>query len=79
MRHELRSPVTGSVWMHAVGVGQHVYAGTVVLVIECMKMEVPVETAVDGTVAELVEPGAQVLEGDTVAVIESHEASRGTT
>jgi biotin carboxyl carrier protein len=69
MRHELRSPVTGSVWMHAVGVGQHVCAGTVVLIIECMKMEMPIETAVDGTVAALVEPGTQLVEGDVVAVI----------
>ncbi len=80
MRHELRSPVTGSVWIHSVGVGQEVSAGTVVLVLECMKMEVPLETAVDGTVTELVEPGTQVGEGDVVAVIVPHETqSHGTT
>jgi biotin carboxyl carrier protein len=38
-----------------------------------MKMEVPVETAVNGTVAELVDPGTQVLEGDVVAVIMPRE------
>jgi acetyl-CoA carboxylase biotin carboxyl carrier protein len=67
--------VTGSVWIHAVGVGQHVRAGTVVLVLECMKMEVPVETAVDGTVAELVDPGTQIVEGAVVAVIASDETA----
>ena len=69
VRYELRSPVTGSVWIHCAGVGQQACAGTVVLVLECMKMEVPLETPVDGTVAELVEPGTQVIEGDVVAVI----------
>jgi len=70
MKHELKAPVTGSIWMHAAGVGQKVYAGNQILVMECMKMEVPVEAPVDGTVVELVAPGTVVNEGDVVAVVE---------
>ena len=70
MRHELKSPVTGSLWMHCAGVGQKVYAGNQVLILESMKMEIPIESPVDGTVLELAAPGTVVNEGDVVAVIE---------
>jgi biotin carboxyl carrier protein len=74
---ELRSSITGSVWGRSVAIGQDVCAGTAVLVLECMKMEVPVETPIDGTVVELAEPGTQVVEGDVVAVIVSHGTLAG--
>lgn len=70
MRIEIRAPTSGSVWIHSCGVGQHVYAGNAVLVLECMKMEIPVETPVDGEVLELVAAGTVVQEGDVVAVVE---------
>lgn len=70
MRHELRSPVTGSVWMHSASVGQHVYAGNSVVVLESMKLEIPVETPVDGTVVMLAAAGTIVEEGAVVAVVE---------
>lgn len=70
MKHAIKSPVTGSVWMHSAGVGQKVYEGNQLLVLECMKMEIPVESPVDGTVLELIAPGTVVNEGDVVAVVE---------
>lgn len=70
MRHEVKSSITGTVWMQSVGVGQRVFAGSQLLVLECMKMEVPVEAPVDGVVVELAESSRSVNEGDVVAVIE---------
>lgn len=70
MRIEVKSPITGTVWMPSVGVGQQVFAGSQLMVLECMKMEVPVEAPVDGTVVELAESGRSITEGDVVAVIE---------
>jgi acetyl-CoA carboxylase biotin carboxyl carrier protein len=70
MRHELRSPVTGSVWSAVVSVGQKIYAGSTVVVLESMKMELPIESPVDGTVLEIKETSTQVVEGDVVAVVE---------
>lgn len=70
MRHELKAPVTGSIWMHSGGVGQKVFADNQVLVMECMKMEVPVNSPVDGEIVELVAPGTVVNEGDVVAVVD---------
>jgi urea carboxylase len=69
MRYELRSPVTGSVWTHAGSIGQQVCAGALVVVLECMKMEVPFLTPVAGTIVELTEPGTQVADGDVIAVL----------
>ncbi|MDG2907028.1 MAG: acetyl-CoA carboxylase biotin carboxyl carrier protein subunit [Acidimicrobiales bacterium] len=58
---EAESPVTGVVWQVRTTVGAAVAAGDVLLVVESMKMEIPVESPVAGTVAELL-----VTEGDAV-------------
>ncbi len=71
-RIELESPVTGVVWKVAASVGDRVAAGDVVVVVESMKMEIPVEAESDGTVVELpVGEGDQVAEDDAIAVIEA--------
>jgi len=71
-RIELESPVTGVVWKVAVGIGDPVSAGDAVVVVESMKMEIPVETDADGTVVDvLVVEGEQVAEDEPVAVLES--------
>ena len=70
MKHEIKAPVSGTIWMHCAGVGQKVYAGNQILIMESMKMECPVESPVDGTVLELAAPGTVVNEGDVVAVVE---------
>jgi len=59
---EAESPVTGVVWQVRPTVGAAVAAGDVLLVVESMKMEIPVESPVAGTVAALL-----VAEGDAVA------------
>lgn len=56
------SEVSGSVWKLEVVVGQSVQAGDTLLIVESMKMEIPVESPTSGTVTELL-----VAEGDSVA------------
>ena len=63
--------ITGTVWKIEVAVGDTVEEGDTVLVLESMKMEMPVEAEEDGTVAEiLVEEGQPVSEGDQLVVLE---------
>ncbi|MCY3859817.1 MAG: biotin/lipoyl-binding carrier protein [Gammaproteobacteria bacterium] len=70
--HNVESEVTGSVWKVQVEVGDNVAEGDVILILESMKMEIPVESPADGTVAELrVQPEEAVQEDQVVAVIES--------
>ena len=70
--HNVESEVTGSVWKVQVEVGDNVSEGDVILILESMKMEIPVESPADGTVAELrVQPEEAVQEDQVVAVIES--------
>ena len=70
--HNVESEVTGSVWKVQVEVGDSVTEGDVILILESMKMEIPVESPADGTVAELrVQPEEAVQEDQVVAVIES--------
>ncbi len=64
----IRAPVPGSVWTHATAVGQHVRAGAVLLVLEVMKTEFPIEAPVDGTVTYL-RPCNETLEADAVVAM----------
>jgi biotin carboxyl carrier protein len=58
----VRTEVAGSVWKVEVAVGQAVAAGDALVIVESMKMEIPVEAPAAGTVAEI-----RVAEGDRVA------------
>jgi acetyl-CoA carboxylase biotin carboxyl carrier protein len=67
----LPAPIVANVWQLRVAVGDAVDVGTVVAVLESMKMEIPVEAHVAGTVVDLPAPeGTIVQEGDPVAVIQ---------
>lgn len=67
----VRAPVAGSVWTHSVGVGQRVGAGTVLMIFEVMKCEIPVEAPVDATVTWLRACGESVEADDLVATLET--------
>jgi acetyl-CoA carboxylase biotin carboxyl carrier protein len=68
---EVEAEVTGNVWKMQVAVGDTVDEGDVLMILESMKVEVPVETEVSGTVKELrVQEGQAIEEGDVVAVVE---------
>ena len=71
MRHEVESEVAGSVWKVEAEVGSAVSAGDVLVILESMKMEIPVEAPVAGTLVELsVAPEDPVAEYQVIAVIE---------
>lgn len=61
--------VASSVWVHTSAVGQAVTTGSQLLVLECMKMEIPVEAPCAGTVTWLAAPASTVAAGDVVATI----------
>src|SRR5258707_237342 len=63
--------ITGTVWKIECQVGQSVDEGDTLVVLESMKMEMPVEAEDAGTVAEIrCEEGQSVSEGDTLVVLE---------
>lgn len=66
------SEVTGSVWKVLVAVGDSVETDTPVILIESMKMEIPVLAPDSGVVTEiLVAVGDAVSEGQSVVTIKS--------
>ena len=68
---EVRAEITANVWQVRVEVGQRVEIGDELVILESMKMEIPVIAPVAGTIAELaVAPDDQITEGDLIAVIE---------
>lgn len=71
MQHEVESEVQGSVWKVETEVGATVAEGDVLVILESMKMEIPVEAPVSGTLVELrVKPEDPVEEDQVIAVIE---------
>ena len=61
---DVPAPMTGTVKEFLVGVGDRVNLGEELLIVESMKMEIPIESPAAGTVAEvLVEPSQRVDEG----------------
>lgn len=71
MPEEVKAHITGVVFQVTSKAGDRVAAGDPVIVLESMKMEIPVEAPRDGTVREVtVAEGQTVQEGDTVAILE---------
>ena len=69
---QLESPVTGVVWKIVAAPGSVVAAGDTILIMESMKMEIPIESPEDATVTLLhVAEGDQVAEDDPVATIQT--------
>jgi acetyl-CoA carboxylase biotin carboxyl carrier protein len=68
---EVEAHITGTVWKIECEIGQQVAEGDTLVILESMKMEMPVEAEDDGTVKEIrCEEGASVSEGDTLVVID---------
>jgi biotin carboxyl carrier protein len=71
MAEEIKAHITGVVFQIAVKAGDRVQAGDPVIVLESMKMEIPVEAPRAGAIKEIrVQTGQTVQEGATVAVLE---------
>jgi len=71
MPEQIKAHITGVVFQIAAKPGDRVGAGDPVIVLESMKMEIPVEAPRAGVVKEIkVEEGQTVQEGDTLAILE---------
>ena len=69
---EVHAEIAANVWQVRTEVGATVAEGDELIILESMKMEIPVVAPVAGTVAEVrVKPEDQVQEGDVVAVIDT--------
>lgn len=69
---EVESEITGKVWKIEVGIGDRLEEDDTVMVLESMKMEIPVLAPAAGTVKEiLVREEDSVHEGQVVALLES--------
>ena len=71
MPEDVKAHITGVVFQITSKVGDAVAAGDPVIVLESMKMEIPVEAPRAGNVKEIkVAEGQTVQEGETVAVLD---------
>jgi acetyl-CoA carboxylase biotin carboxyl carrier protein len=68
---DVEAHITGTVWKIECKVGDNVEEGDTLVILESMKMEMPVEAEDDGTVAEIAcKEGQAVSEGDTLVVLD---------
>ena len=71
MAEEVRAELVANVWKIVVGEGDTVEDGDTLVILESMKMEIPVVAETSGRVARLaVTEGDVVQDGDLIAVIE---------
>ncbi len=69
--HSVDSHIAGNLWQVQVAAGQRVAAGDVLVILESMKMEIPVLAPLAGVVREIrVQPGSAVRAGQRVVVLE---------
>jgi acetyl-CoA carboxylase biotin carboxyl carrier protein len=68
---DIEAHITGTVWKIECKVGDEISEGDTVVILESMKMEMPVEAEDEGVVKEILcEEGQAVNEGDTLVVLE---------
>ncbi|WP_067730330.1 acetyl-CoA carboxylase biotin carboxyl carrier protein subunit [Oceanobacillus damuensis] len=68
---EIKASMAGSVWKIVANVGDSVEEGQDIVILESMKMEIPIAAESAGTVNELkVAEGDFVNEGDVLAIVE---------
>jgi biotin carboxyl carrier protein len=71
MAEEIRAEMVANVWKVVAAEGDNVEDGDTLVILESMKMEIPVVAESDGVVKKLaVNEGDVVQEGDLIAVIE---------
>jgi len=70
--NRIESLVTGTVWKLERQAGDNLAAGETILIVESMKMEIPIDAPAAGTLRELlVAEGESVSEGQVLAVVSS--------
>jgi biotin carboxyl carrier protein len=68
---EVLAEITANVWQVVAEEGQLIAEGDEIVILESMKMEIPVIAPVSGTLTEIhVSPEDVVQEGDVIAVID---------
>jgi acetyl-CoA carboxylase biotin carboxyl carrier protein len=68
---DVEAHITGTVWKVECEVGQAVAEGDTLVILESMKMEMPVEAEDPGVVKEILcEEGQAVNEGDTLVILD---------
>ncbi len=68
---DVEAHITGTVWKIEVAVGDTISEGDTVVILESMKMEMPVEAEDPGVVKEIrCAEGQSVSEGETLVVLE---------
>jgi len=68
---DVKSQISGTVWQVLVEVGQDVSEEEDLLILESMKMEIPVSAPQDGKVSEvLVKPGQAIQEGQVLVKLD---------
>jgi len=71
MAEEIRAEMVANVWKVVASAGDQVADGDTLVILESMKMEIPVLAESGGTLTQLaVNEGDVVQEGDLIAVIE---------
>jgi urea carboxylase len=66
------SPIAGNLWQVQVAIGERVEAGAPLVVLESMKMEIPVLAPCAGVVRDIrVQPGSAIRAGQRVVVLET--------
>ena len=71
-RVDITSEVTGNVWKIEASVGDRLSEEDTILILESMKMEIPVEATCDGTLVEILVAEEDAVEEDqVVAIIET--------
>ena len=72
MADEIRAEMVANVWKVVASAGDEVAEGDTLVILESMKMEIPVLAESDGVLSQIaVNEGDVVQEGDLIAVIES--------
>ncbi|HKC27050.1 MAG TPA: biotin/lipoyl-binding carrier protein [Jatrophihabitans sp.] len=75
MAHSIVAEIVGNVLTVVVKQGTKVLAGDTIIILESMKMEIPVLTEYDGVVRDVaVSAGDVVQEGDVLAVVDPEPA-----
>ncbi|MEO6496677.1 MAG: biotin/lipoyl-binding carrier protein [Solirubrobacteraceae bacterium] len=68
---DIEAHITGTVWKIECAVGDTIAEGDTVVILESMKMEMPVEAEDEGSVREILcEEGQAVNEGDVLVILE---------
>lgn len=71
MADEIHAEMVANVWKVVAKAGDQVEEGDTLVILESMKMEIPVIAESDGTIREIaVNEGDVVQEGDLIAVVE---------